>query len=255
MDDRRGVQDEPDMLEDVYHEVSRLPNAIVSNDPPTQRDVLYGILRGTYVPTADCLNEFYEEVVHDLTLGKLQRHWEYEMKEESMRLLLRRNRIVIRDEDKVSSLDDNLYWGVHKHFLDFLTVVPIEMGLDAIIPNQEVDHNYEFQLELKKWRIRWQATRAHLGFVPTGRMMYVGTAEGQQVWLAMAPKSFFGERSPAKVYEDDNDKGVMSSSRYRRCVLMLTFMLSRIAFAHIYSIDDYPQNIDEDGWEHSTNLL
>ena len=255
MDSRERGQDEPEMLKDVYHEVSRLPNAIVSDDHPSQSDVLYGILRGTFVRSEDSRNEFYEEVVHDLTLTKLQKHWDYQLKEESMRLLLRRNRIVIQEEDKISSDDENLYWGVHKHYLDFLTVVPREMGLDAIIPNREVDHNYEFQLDLKKWSVRWQANRAQLGFSPTGRMMLVGSAEGQQVWLAMAPLSFFGERCTTKVYEDDNEKGVMSSRRYRRCVMMLTFMLSRISYAHIYSMNDYPEDIDEDGWDNNTNLL
>jgi hypothetical protein len=240
----------------AHHEVSTIQDGIISDDAPSQEDVIQGILRaGVIDPNADA--HFYDEAVNEVTLSRLEAIYKNGRKEQSMRMLLNRNKICITDGDTISHNNPFLFWGIHKHYLDFLLVVPKNMGLDAVIPNRIADHNFGFQMTLKHPNRAWLAKNGKLGFAPKGRMLYVGTASGQQVWLAMAPLEFFGEACPLRLYQGDKEttRDVMPTGRYRRCVIMLASMLQAISFTNIQLNENYPGRIDSKLWTVSTNIL
>jgi len=251
------LSEHPERLVDAPYQVSLVPNESISDDHPSQEEVLSGVLRERGSTFRDSENAFYETEVSKLTIRQLERNYNSGRQEAAMKLLHRRNRIEFEREDKIESDDPQLVWGAHKHFLDFMLVVPREMGLDAIIPNRQVNHNYEFRLQLSDTARPWAGKHGELGFNPARRMMHVGYADSHEVWLAMVPLSFFGEDCPQVRYKHDDDSAsanIMPYRRHRRCLYMLSYMLEAISFSTITTHERYSALIDTDQWKVHTNI-
>lgn len=240
-------------------DVSDVPDEITCADSPTQAQVVEGIIRNTASIRATDDAEFYEKSVKDLPVRTLKKIYDTRNRDHAIRMLHRRHRITFGRDDLYDPKDPALGWGRHKHFLDFLLVVPKEPGLDAIIPNREVDHNFSFDFTLTQYYRPWTTKYGELGFDPSRRMLYIGKAGGQNVWLAMAPADVFGEETSNLPYRHDNygSSGmVMPRPRYRRVVEMLSYMMKGMFDVHM--LDSFTEHIDSEGgdaWQAHTSIL
>jgi len=246
-------------LQGTQPDVSAVPDVISSHDPPTQTDVVDGVVRNVAKINATDSSQFLDEEVHDLKVTTLKRMYETKQKRQAISLLHRRNRIVFAKEDTYSAEDPGLRWAQHEHRLDFLLVVPKDPGLDAIIHTDPVNLTYQFELKVKQW-LPWKTKHAELGFDSSRKILYIGKVGGQNVWLAYAPLEFFGEDCTASRYDDDADKSplIMTQYRYRRTVYFLSRVLMNVGVADIRVTDDYPEEIDHREahvWNASTSFL
>jgi hypothetical protein len=251
------IIDEDDLDLDVQLDVSAVPAEIISDDAPTQAQVIDGILRhvAPLRPTDD--TDFYESSVQPISINTLKEIYNRRNKDRAIRMLHNRHRIVFSNDDLYDPKDPNLGWGQHRHFLDFLLVVPKHSGLDAIIPNREVDHNFSFDITFKQRA--WAAKYGELGFNPSRRMLYIGKAGGQQVWLAMAPAIFFNKEMTNGPYKHDTigkNPMVMPRPRFRRVIEMMSFMMKDMFGIHMPSF--FTKHIDSNvpgAWDAHTTLL
>lgn len=237
-------------------DVSAVPSEITSDDSPTQAQVVDGILRNTAPIRATDDADFYENEVKSISIKTLKQTYLRRNQDRAIQMLHNRHRVTFAADDLYDPQDPNLGWGRHRHFLDFLLVVPKRPGLDAIIPNREVDHNFSFDLTLKQRP--WTAKYGDLGFNPSRRMLYLGKAGGQHVWLAMAPADLFGEEISTIPYEHDRigSPVVMPKPRFRRVVEMMSFMMKDMFDIHMGAF--FTDQIDSDNseaWHAHTSIL
>ena len=78
------------------------------------------------------------------------------------------------------------------HHIDFSLKVPDCMGFDAILPPPSIGVNttWCFHLNLLGSVHPFLNHRGDLGFDPTGRMLFIGTHDHDNIFLAMAPQFF-----------------------------------------------------------------
>lgn len=105
---------------------------------------------------------------------------------------------------------------------------------------------------MAKPHISWTAKYGKLGFDPTRRLLYIGTVEGQQAWLAFAPKTLWHpELLLPKRYADDrgNKSTLMPQKCYRRAVCMMA------SFCDSLQIQGIMTETVVHAWSASTNIL
>src|SRR6266571_6803389 len=73
------------------------------------------------------------------------------------------------------------------HHIDFLLKVPDRMGFDVILPPPSIGVNttWCFHLNLLGSVHPFLNHRGDLGFDPTGRMLFIGTHDHDNIFLAM----------------------------------------------------------------------
>jgi len=84
--------------------------------------------------------------------------------------------------------DNQIAWNLDKHFLDMMVCIGKGLGLDAMVPNMEIDHTYKFGLDLEWPYWNFSAKFVKLGFDPIGSMLFLRCSRSEDVWLAWIPQ-------------------------------------------------------------------
>lgn len=233
---------------------------LATSDPVAQSEVVRGLmLEDERVQLGPDL-EFRKQTVRNVYVSTLRRNFENKDKKAAMKLLLGRIKLLFPEGDIWDPNDPDVSFSPNKHFLDFLLAVPKSIGLHAIIPNTNVDHNYTFDFTINQRGKAWKAKHAELGFRPKGRMLHIGKAQGQNVWLAFAPLEFWDLDSLNADYDEDSFEkdGLMPEDRYRKVVYLMAHLFSIAGIAGVHNMETYPGNLtskETDGWKVDTNIL
>lgn len=265
LDPGNGPLYDTDQRHDISNGITDLTDVsplLLTRDYYPQGDIVEGVMRRETPMTIGGDVPFFQEKVRTLNVPLLRRHYEQQNAEAAIQHLNTRSRITLTKEEVFDPLDPSLVWVKNTHYLDFLMVVPKDYGFDAIIPNEASNHNYTFEMTMTQQQKPWIAKYGELGFDPTRRMLYIGKAQGQQVWLGMVPTTFWDDEIvlPNRYTEDVNAKSltIVPRGRYRRLVYLMASMCARADINGINVVDDYPEDIIDStiphAWSARTNI-
>ena len=150
-----------------------------------------------------------------------------------------RCKIKIDREMQIPNNDQNIYWGLREHRLDYLLTVSAEIGLWAATPNVNTDHNYILSMELNKPYRDFKGKYGKLGFDPKGRILHIGKSKNNDVWLAMAPLSFFDESEETAPAGHVTGDTRLSTKHYRMIVIFFAYLLSKLNDRGFTCLDMY----------------
>lgn len=242
-------------------DLARVSSLLVTGDSYRQGDIVQGVMypKGMVDPsTAE--SRFINEAPRMLSLHQLKRDFDNGNVAAALQHLGHRSKIELTEDDMHASDSQDIVWWKHDQRLDLKVSVSMYPGLTAIIPNERAHHNYNFQCTVTKPHIAWTAKYGKLGFDPARRMLFLGTVEGQQAWLAFVPKTVWQPdlTLPKKYTEDRNSKTtLMPRGRYRRAVCMMASFCDFNQIQGIMNNDEFPQHIDSSithAWSASMNI-
>ena len=142
---------------------------------------------------------------------------------------LTEHKVRVNIDEACQLTDDRVGWSIRNHYLDFILTVSSELGLWAAVPKY-ADHHFTFELDLQTPIRAFRAKYGKLGFDPKGRMLYIGRANCEDVYLAFCPKSFLDDPHSAEEVDLRKCTGetALSPKHYRMAVLYIATALQNI---------------------------
>jgi hypothetical protein len=171
-----------------FHDVQELASHLEASDS-VQPHEFYNDLHTR--PNGDIVGSYQrlrEATVRLSTLEAAYERGDYKM---AIRLLSQRSRLDIDEKYFVDIEDPRYFLSCDETYLDFILVVGDQPGIDMFIPNTDVNHHFALELDLRLHIKRFTPKKGVLGFDPTGAMLCIGQTPVQNLWLAMAPYSYF----------------------------------------------------------------
>lgn len=225
-------------------DIDAIVAALEVDDACAQDDVLRTIFQSSIIPEGE--RDPYESLpFHSLRLSRLKEMFVKKQASQAINYLNLRCKIKIDDDMQFRSNHPSLFWDLREHRLDFLLTVSASIGLWAATPNVNVDHNYNFALDLKKPYRDFKGKYGKLGFDPKGRILFIGKSRNDDVWLAMAPWSFFDDSTdnmPAGHVTGDTR---LSAKHYRMLVMFFAHLLSQLPDRGFTCIDKYGVHLSD----------
>ncbi|KAI5981072.1 hypothetical protein EDD15DRAFT_2204624 [Pisolithus albus] len=187
---------------DVPFDVTEVPQQLEAVDGHHQADVNVSLYENDGAYGQDHVDKFKASAVKAIRLSTLRYMHENKRAMSAISLLKRRHRLEVDGEYVVNIHGANVVARVAPHYLDFVLYVGSRRGLDAALPNVDVDHTWSAKLKLNLGYRQWPESRqGALGFDPKGRMMYVGNRLEEQLWIAMLPNEYLEGAELRRVVE------------------------------------------------------
>jgi len=177
-------------------------------DRVAQSDVLKNINENTLYDPAE-VDRFNEKNVSKLSLSRLQRY--YENKDRHViSILSKRNQISIDKKFMLEFGNREILMDTSHTMIDYQLVVANSIGFFILLPNTVNDHRFKFDMDLKSPHGQFKGKHGMVGFDTKGRMLYLGRANNEDVYLAMAPNDFLGGTSELCAAGHSTGSSVMS---------------------------------------------
>lgn len=225
-------------------------------DRVDQSKVLENIIATTLHDPAN-FDAFDEKTVYKLRLSKLQRL--YENKDpRAIDLLSNRHKIMIDERFRLEFGRRQILLDTSQTMIDYQLVVANSIGFEILLPNAANDHRFSFNMDLKRPQKQFKGKHGMVGFDTKGRMLYLGRANNEEVYLTMAPNEFLGGYFEACPAGYSTGSSVMCRRHYRQMVMMFAHFLSMIReLAYDTYGNIYDQDLEDDkaGWAMVTNIM
>ncbi len=240
-------------------DITQIPDELVAepDDRVKQSEVLDQIIANT-LQGATYIDAFNNEQVHTLKLSQLQMLYEGE-NQKVVNLLSRRNTIQIDEQYRLEVGKGQISMMTDKTMIDYHLTVADRIRLSSILPNAANSHKFTFNMELKKQYRDFKGKHAMVGFDTKGKLLYIGMAMNEDVFLAMAPNAFLSCQMDPSPPGHSTGSPLLSRRHYRQVVMMFAHFMSKIperSWVNIHS-STYFQNLDaaEPKWWRVTNVL
>jgi hypothetical protein len=182
--------------------------------------------------------------VHPLKLSKLRTFYERRDKN-VVSLLAKRHEIKVDDEFCLKMGAGQLSMDTKESMIDYHLTVANCVGLSPLLPNARSDHTFGFKMDLKKQIREFKGKHAMLGFDPAGRMLFIGTRDTEDVFLAMAPNEFLhGHIIKASPHKKAKESSRMSRRHYRQTLMMIAHFLGKLPNHSYRTVHEFTQNLD-----------
>ncbi|KAI5983517.1 hypothetical protein EDC04DRAFT_2616151 [Pisolithus marmoratus] len=178
--DDAGPQDEALINEGKHNtpfDVTEVPHQLATGDPHAQVDV-HLALYPTQGPADDeYVHLFNIHRMKHISLRALHHLHDNQQAMSAITLLSKRHQLRLDNEDHVNVMaNPNLVPHLAPHYLDYTLYVSSHCGLDAALPNVDINHNWTVKLQLSMANQFWPDNAINsLPFDPKGCMMYIGT--------------------------------------------------------------------------------
>ncbi|KAH8977123.1 hypothetical protein EDB86DRAFT_3093129 [Lactarius hatsudake] len=206
---------------------------------------------------------FNEKRAHKVKLSDL--HWQYlleekERKQKALRLLTVRNEIVIDADMKLPVGKGQVIMTTDRTMLDYELTVGSEVGLGGILPNARTAKHFMLELDLKQPLREFRGKRGMVGFDTQGKMLYIGRARNEDVFVAMAPNTFIWCEVEPCGAGHNTGRPQLSRRHYRQVVMMFAYFMAKIpelSFATPRGKSVYELNLESATvkWDQVTNIL
>ncbi|KIN99500.1 hypothetical protein M404DRAFT_10368 [Pisolithus tinctorius Marx 270] len=257
----RMMQSNPERSNTGGYVVGELPEELQAEDGIFQEELQHAIAYKRN-PSSRMIESFHRSPVKTVPLSTMHKQYDEKREIQALRCLTRRQKVNIDDEYVHRGNDPNLAWGATKHFLDLMLIVCGRPGLDAALPKDETDPSYTFKLDLHQRQRKWRANHCELGFDPAGRLLYIGTYQQEEIWLAMVPRTFTDENANDREDENinmthlDTPSTVMDEDHFCMLVTFLAQAMGRDGYKDIYFRGErYPNGLTVKELQKTTNLL
>ncbi|KAH9018519.1 hypothetical protein EDB84DRAFT_1566372 [Lactarius hengduanensis] len=241
-------------------DITEIPDQLVAepDDCIRQSAVLENIIGTTLQDSdADSIDRFNKKRVYPLNLSELKTLYERQDRRKALNLLLRRNTIKIDDHFRLEAGNGELIMQTNRTMLDFHLTVADRIGLSTIIPKHS-NHHFVFDMDLKKPYRDFKGKYAMVGFDTKAKMLYIGKAMNEDIFLAMAPREFLSSNTGHSPPGHSTGPSLLSRRHYRQVVMMMAHFLQDIPDRSYSNIRDvYSQDLDaeEPNWVKVTNAL
>ncbi|KAI6009799.1 hypothetical protein EDC04DRAFT_2610529 [Pisolithus marmoratus] len=262
--DDAGPQDEALVDEgqhDTPFDVAEVPRQLAMGDPHAQVNI-HLALYPTQGPADDeYVHLFNIHRMKHISLRALRHLHDNQRAMSAITLLSKRHQLRLDNEDRVDVMaNPNLVPRLAPHYLDYTLYVGSRHGLDAALPNVDIDHNWTAKLQLSMANRFWPDNAINsLPFDPKGRMMYIGTRLDDQMWIAMVPNKFFDLQDPENTREKlpvlTHKHPVVEPKHARTMVMFIAHVLADMRFEDIHCIRPYPEPLTWDTIRDSTEIL
>jgi hypothetical protein len=179
------------------------------------------------IPERDRYYKMHEQIVK---LSVLRRLYEEGRGSKAFCLLKNKCRLEV-DADICGPADSSRFtYSMQAHYIDFSLRVPDRVGFDAILtpPSLNINTTWCFNLNLLGSICPFLNNRGDLGFDPAGRMLWIGTHDHDNIFLAMAPRSFIeGDDDPAAPGRQSGPT-IMSHIHVRMATCIILWAMGRI---------------------------
>lgn len=205
-----------------------------------QDEVLNNLFRGHQGATRQ--NTPFESLpLNTVYLSEFQKNFVHGRASSAISMLNNRTRIRIDRDFLAKPEDDDIVWDSDKSTIDFMLCVGADMGLKAAIP-LDANRLWTVKILLKMPYREFKDKHGHLGFDPTGRMLYFGQRDGEDIWLGMLPRPFLDGHVEDVPTGTCTGSPRMKARHYRQIVMILAKVLhglrNRAFICHdIYSLD------------------
>lgn len=196
----------------------------------------------------------------NITFNALAYYRHHHQRKRAMRVLSGRHRLLIDDEHRIDPTDPNIVVATGPHFLDFVMYIGGRRGLDAMLPNTQVDQAWSFQLDFSSvYRLWPKGKSSTLPFNPQGRLMYIGRVYQEQVWIVMAPNEWLEENHnfnasghwpilPSKTTAMDGKHALM-------VIMFIGKMLADRRVQDFHCDPEYPAELTREAVNDATEIL
>lgn len=241
-------------------DVTAVPERLSAVDAPTQQDVQKAMYGHGNASIHDHVEAFNTARPAKISFNQLNALRENGDQKRAMRCLSGRHRLEIDDEHRLDPTDPNMVVAAGPHFLDFIMYVGARPGLDAVLPNTEVDPAWNLELNMSMPHRLWPSSKtSKLPFNPNGRLLYIGQRGQEQVWLAMAANEWFEEDHPFNATGNWTTLPSQTTAMETKHSLMLTMFIAktfsdrRLQDFHCQTV--YPDVLTRESVNDSTELL
>ena len=158
-------------------------------------------------------------------------------------MLGNRTRILIDPDLIMQPAEDRLVRDSDRSVIDFMLCVGDRIGFDAAIPT-EANRLWTASLNLRSPYRDFKCKYGCLGFDPTGRMLYLGQRDSEDIWLGMLPRSFldsYDDNLPAAYSSGDT---CLTARHYRQLVMIIASVLHHMHNWAFYCHDIYEIDLD-----------
>ncbi|KAI6008565.1 hypothetical protein EDC04DRAFT_2907059 [Pisolithus marmoratus] len=162
---------------DAPFDVAEVPHQLAMGDPHAQVDV-HLALYPTQGPADDeYVHLFNIHHMKHISLRALRHLHDNQWAMSAITLLSKRHQLRLDDEDRVDVMaNPNLVPRLALHYLNYTLYVSSCCGLNAALPNVDINHNWTAKLQLSMANSFWPDNAINsLPFDPKGCMMYIGT--------------------------------------------------------------------------------
>ncbi|KAI1782287.1 hypothetical protein LXA43DRAFT_1068984 [Ganoderma leucocontextum] len=261
-DGRRAVfEDHEGPQHDPYdHDAAAVPEVFRDNDGAGQEHV-YATVTGRERAVGRDLQDYQNKKHTPIRVETLRKMYENDEATRAMTLLLSKRRLTFSEEYVVDPYDPNVWFGVKEARLDKTIAIPLNIGLDAVLPNLEdpdarndATWSWELDMTLRNWEYRGE-TKV-LGTATAGDMACLGkTRNGNEVWLILADPSAFTRNHDINAVEYPRASTRMDPTDYRIVMSLLAYMLAESHYGNMYVTRPYPEIKDDPSFNKSTPLL
>ena len=230
--------------------------AAEADDSIKQAEVLNHII-ATTLQDAASIDAFNNKPVHTLKLSQLEEYYQMESRD-AMKLLSRRNKIKIDEHYCLKVGTGNIIMKTDRTMIDYHLTVAKGIGLSSILPNATNSYRFCFEMDLKKPTRGFKGKHAMVGFDTKGKMLYIGTAMNEDIFLAMAPNDFLSCQTDTTSPGYSTGPPFLSQRHYRQVVMMFAHFLEKIPERSYSNINKtYTQDLDaaRPNWVQTTNVL
>ncbi|KAH8980399.1 hypothetical protein EDB86DRAFT_2835364 [Lactarius hatsudake] len=243
-------------------DISEVPEdmEVEAEEKMGQREVLTEIL-ATRLEDWGVEDPFNKKRAHKLKLSDLQRQYlmeEKERRQKGLRTLMVQNQIVIDTDMKLPVGKGQVIMTMDRTMLDYELTVGSEVGLGAVLPNARSAKHFMLELDLQQPLQEFRGKRGMVGFDTEGKMLYIGRARNEDVFVAMAPNTFIRcEEEPCGAGYNTG-RPQLSRRHYRQVVMMFAHFLAKIpelSFATPWGRSVYELNLESRNTEKLDKLM
>ena len=232
------------------------PFAFLSTDAVPQTDV------NTYLRLYDRSQgdrDFHACRRKEILLSQLGRLYKRGSVSDKIRLLQSRYKVVVDDKYTRPADHASVNLDMSCGTMDFKFCVPRQPGFGAVVPNTIAGLHWCWKLFITRARY-FGNKHAMLGFDPVGSMLYIGTANDEDLWLVFAPNRFFRDDPDCKYDRPGTLSGDprLSTLHWYYACIWIAFSMMTHGISDVTCSEEIYWDLHEptlDGLKEITNLL
>lgn len=196
------------------------------------------ILIPHYVPATlrDSYNDLHQDTIK---MSKLKSVFKDNSLERSLALLNKQNQIIIDRNYLFNLLSREIHIYHSTDCVNFFIATSKGIGLAAGLPMREGIKPYSFKLNLHLPDIRFPTEGAHIGFNPTGCMLFIGSYNLESLWIAMVTDDFINEDEPLVDGDSIDIETRIHTLHYCMVIMFLIYALSSVWLLSICGVGDW----------------
>jgi hypothetical protein len=222
---------------------------VLSSEPGDsipQSDVLQNIIR-TPIHELRHEEEFNRLRVKTMKLSAMRDMYRNKEEKAALNTLAGRHEIAIDERFRVRLGEGRTVIETSETMLDYMLTVGKSIGVESILPNGVNITRFTFEMDLKQPHREFKGKHGLTGFDTKGRMLFIGQAMGEDVFLAMAPNAFIRCEEEPCAAGHNTGSSVMARRHSRQVTMMLLYCLQGIRERSFFlRTERYPNTLESE---------